>query len=335
MSLHEFLDDKSGQAFSMDLLLTLVVITVLIGVSADAVDSVSYKIQDYSFEHSLQRATMDTAENLIKTPGNPSNWEKVSGGRVTPGLAEVDPETGRTVPGTLSIKKINRLKQEYDQLMPTVLPDGSDSNIIVYPLNGLPPIEVHNETPPASASDVAVANRTVLCSYMYMACKLSMNAHNNPSWTRGVESGWETCPHAGLNASMKHEGPDFETGKPGWVCHHFNITQDDLNLTDFYVLTDPTDLTDGSPKWIIDSPDKMKKNGENFISGPIPVNNEIKELLGDNKTAVLWLHVLTSGFPDRSFDAYIVGVPKGTPSSNVRLDYINPQPAYFVLKVWV
>jgi hypothetical protein len=95
------------------------------------------------------------------------------------------------------------------------------------------------------------------------------------------------------------------------------------------------DLTDVSPRWIIDSPDKMKKNGETFISGPILVNNEIKELLGDNQTAVLWLHVLTSGVPDRSFDAYVVGVPKGTTSSNVRLDYINPQPAYFVLRVWV
>ena len=335
MFFSKILDDKYGQAFSMDLLLALVVVTVLIGVSADAVDSVSYKIQDYSFEHSLQRVTMDTAENLIKTPGTPSDWEKVSGGMITPGLAEVDPETGRTVPGTLSIKKVNRLKQEYGHVMPTILPEGSYSTIIIYPLNGLPPIEVHNETPPGSASDIAVANRTVLCSYMYMACKVSMNAHSNPSWTHGAGSDWEICPHAGLNASMKHEEPDFETGKPGWVCHHFNITQNDLNSTDFYVLTDPMDLTGSSSRWIIDSPDKMRNNGETFISGPIPVNNEIKELLGDNKTAVLWLHVLTSGVPDRSFDAYVVGVPKGTTSSNVRLDYINPQPAYFVLRVWV
>ncbi|MBP2045869.1 hypothetical protein [Methanobacterium aggregans] len=334
MGFNKIHDDKRGQAFSMDLLLALVVITVLIGVSADAMDIVSYKIQDYSFEHSMQRITMDAAETLINTPGNPSNWETLSG-MITPGLAEVDPETGRTVPGTLSIKKINKLKHEYDTAMPTILPDGSDSTITIYPLNDLPPILVHDEIPPASSSDVAVANRTVLCSYMYMACRVSMNVHSNPSWSHGMGSDWEICPHAGLNASMKHEKPDFETGKPGWVCHHFNITQEDLNSTDFYVLTDPTVLADGSARWIIDSPDKMEKNGEMFFSSPIPVNDKLMEILGDNKTAVLWLHVLTIGTPDKSFDAYVVGVPKGTPVLNVRLEYITPQPAYFILKVWV
>ena len=65
-----------GQAFSLDVMMALVIITVIIGVSANAMDMVSYKAQDYSSRFSLERATVDAADILIKSPGSPDEWEK-------------------------------------------------------------------------------------------------------------------------------------------------------------------------------------------------------------------------------------------------------------------
>ena len=57
-------------------------------------DNAGYKILEYSSEQSLQRIAGDTADVLIKTPGNPENWEEDNPFTlVTPGLAEIDYRT--------------------------------------------------------------------------------------------------------------------------------------------------------------------------------------------------------------------------------------------------
>ena len=43
----EFNEDDRGQVFSLDVLLSLIIITVIIGVSANAIDLVSFKIANY------------------------------------------------------------------------------------------------------------------------------------------------------------------------------------------------------------------------------------------------------------------------------------------------
>ena len=56
-------------------MLALLLITVLIGVSANTMGIVGNKISEYSSEQSIQRIADDTADVLIKTPGIPENWE--------------------------------------------------------------------------------------------------------------------------------------------------------------------------------------------------------------------------------------------------------------------
>ncbi len=65
-----------GQVFTIDVMFALFLITVLIGLSANAMDNAGYKILEYSSEQSLQRIAGDTADVLIKTPGTPENWEE-------------------------------------------------------------------------------------------------------------------------------------------------------------------------------------------------------------------------------------------------------------------
>lgn len=328
MEKRSFKYDSWGQVFSIDAMLALIIVTLILGVSADAMDIASYKAQEYSLRFSLERTTADAADMLIKSPGCPDKWEnyKFSFGTV-PGLAKK--ETGKVVSNTLSIKKISKLKNNYNMFMyGKILPYGVNSSMIIYPTNpSLSPLVIMNNTIPSSACEVAVANRTVLCDFMCMNVVIGMNAYHNPTLPAKQGLEWEICPQ------LDHKPPDFHTGKSGWICHHFNVTRDDLNSTDFYIITDPVSVAN-SAGWSIDRADAQVDCKEKFSNRPIHVNDKIEAAMGNDTKAVFWFHIFTSGNPRDSFDAYIVSVSKGTPLDQVKLEYLDPQPCFFVLQVW-
>jgi hypothetical protein len=321
-------DDSWGQAFSLDVMLALIIVTVILGVSANAMDMVSYKAQDYSLRFSLERVATDAADILIKSSGSPDKWEDYRYSiDMVPGLAKK--EDGRIVPNTLSLIKILKLKNDYNHLIyGKILPDGVNSSMMIYPTNpSLSPLAVMNNTVQSSTSEVAVANRTVLCDFMYITTVVGIRGHSKfaGSLEQGLE--WEICPH------IDHEQINSKRGDQEWACHHFNVTIDDLNLTDFYVITDPASV-DNSARWGIDRADAQMDCKEKFSNGPILVNDKITASMGNDTRAVLWFHILTKRDSEDSFDGYIVRVPKGTPLDQVKLDYLGPQPCFFVLQVW-
>ncbi|MEN6291380.1 MAG: hypothetical protein ABFD07_05110 [Methanobacterium sp.] len=323
MKKRDFKKDNKAQIFSLDVLLALIVITVILGISADAMDLVSYKAQDYSSRLSLEGITTNAADMLIKSSGSPDEWEDYGiKGDTVPGLAKK--EAGRTVPNTLSFIKILKLKDNYAPLMcGSVLPYGVNSSMAIYPIDpSLSPIIVMNDTVPEGASEVAVANRTVLCDFMYISAVIKIKGHKDQQWSENQE--FEVCPQKGHSNS--------KTGDSGWVCHHFNITSGDLNSTDFYVITDPATVTD-SARWGIDRADAEGNCNEKFSNVPVLVNDKIAAVMGNDTNAVLWFHVLNGDSRD-SFDSYVIGVPRGTPLDDVKLNYLGPQPCFFVLKVW-
>lgn len=320
--------DKKGMVFSIDVMMALILITITIGISANALDIVNFKITDYSAGKSLDRIAVDSAEILINTPGS-SNWEESNNTLfITPGLAE-DDNGSKNSTNILSIKKISQLKNNYYPLMSNILPRDGHSSLIIYPTqNNMNPIEVNNETPIQSKSDIAVVNRTVLVKFtdykiLAIICNHSMNNSENSS---------ELCPHYNLNNYTKHIKPDYNTKTPGWNCKYFKITQEDLNTTDFYIMTEPSVLTDISAKWELDCPDYINEELENFDHSPQLINDKIQKVLGEDREALMWVHVFSSV---DSFDTYIIGVPKGTSPEVVRIEYLNPQPCFFVLKVWI
>lgn len=322
----DFKTDKRGQVFSLDVLLALIIITVILGISADAMDMVSYKAQDYSSRISLERVTTDAADMLIKSSGSPDNWEeyKIKGGTV-PGLAKK--EGDMTVPNTLSFVKILKLKDNYAPLMyGSILPYCVKSSMVIYPVDhSLSPIIVINDTVPDGACEVAVANRTVLCDFMHMSAVIKIKGYKDQqgSDNPGLEA--EVCPHGDHQRDSRIKGSK-------WTCHHFNVTVGDLNSTDFYMITDPAAVT-GSARWGIDKADAELDCNCKFSGEPVLVNDKIEKAVGNDTKAVLWFHVLNGDSKD-SFDSYIVGVPRGTPLNEVKLSYLGPQPCFFVLKVW-
>lgn len=79
----------------------------------------------------------------------------------------------------------------------------------------------------------------------------------------------------------------------------------------------------------------INSSSHKFTSNPILITPIISELLGNKTTQTYVLHVFNSCYSGKNFNTYLVGVPKGTPIGEVRLDRINPQPAFFILKVWL
>ena len=335
MSRNDLINDRHAIVFSIDLMLALVIITVVLGLSADAMDITGSKMEDYAYGNSLERITKASADMLIKTPGSPENWDELNDlSGVTPGLADVNSSNSKTHSNVMSISKINRLTKSYDKLMAgRVIPIYCKSTLAIYPVDtSLEPLYV-NMAQNYSSTEVMVENRTVLCNYFNTSIMIFINAVDNSRLSEKKQLGDE-CPHFGANGNS-HLKVDYGNRKSGWVCYHFRITQQMLNSTDFYVMTDPNCVEDQAAVWMIDRSENRTENIQLFRNTPIQVNGIIKEIMGNNSTAVLWLHVYSSGNPDKTFNTYLAGFPKGTSCEKVKIQYLNPQPCYFVLKVWL
>lgn len=337
MSKNQFNEDKQGMIFSMDLMLALVIITVILGVSADALDIVGSKMEDYAYGNSLERITISGADMLVKTPGSPENWDELYDlGGVTPGLADMNASNVKTHADVLSIRKINRLKESYDELMVGhVLPSYCKSSMAIYPVNpSSEPVYVKNMSGNPDSTEIMVENRTVLCNYFDTSILVFINAQESSQLSQQKQLG-EKCPHYDVKGNRSHSNVDYRNRKAGWVCYPFRVNKTMLNSTDFYIMTDPDRVKDQSAVWMMDRPENLTENTQLFQNNPILVNGKIKEIMGNNSTVVLWLHVYSSGNPDNTFNTYLAGFPKGTPSEKVKVQYLSPQACYFVFKVWV
>jgi hypothetical protein len=322
--------DQHGQIFTLEALLSLVLVIVIIGISANAMDISSNKIHEYTFEQSYQRIVGDLVDVLIKTPGSPRNWEKIKSiDNVTPGLAEIDESTKEIVSDTLDMNKIIRLKDN-PELLSRMVPEGFNYSLMIYPLkSNLPTISIINRTPSQYVSDIYVVNRTVLCDYTYMNLYSSIRIRNYVDNTGELAY---NCPHSFLRFN-KHELPDFKNNKAGWICSPFQVGLKDISTTDFYLMTDLPAIQDKDALWLIDRPDNTSGSFEKFGGAPIKVSSRINDLFNGNN-GVMILHVHSSGDSTKLFNVYLVGVPIGTPLNDVKLDYINPQPVNLVFKFW-
>ena len=320
--------DNTGQLFTIDSLLALLLITVLIGVSANTMGIVGNEILEYSSEQSIQRIATDTADILIKTPGAPDNWEKyIYFKNITPGLADIENGTNK-FGNRLSMDKIFSLKQN-PELIKQLLPADMDCSLMIYPTNtSIPVIEVINKNPPKG--DVTVINRTVL--YDYKLIDIYSNIKPDISYI-GSEY---VCTHSCMDPDL-HQPPNFSNRKPGWLCAAFQIDSEDINSKDFYILTDyrGTANSDFHASWILDTPNKTNVNSNNFTANPIMINSIISELSEKQNREIFVLHIYLSGDIKKIFNTYIVGVPRGTPAMDVRLDNMDPQPAFFIMKFWI
>jgi len=126
--------DHSGQVFTIDAMFALLLITVIIGLSANSMDIAGNKACDYSTEQSMDRIAGDTADMLIKTPGSPY-WEELKSFKsITPGLAKLENGTKTTSKNILDMNKISCLKKNPD-LLKKILPSSMSYSLMIYPVD--------------------------------------------------------------------------------------------------------------------------------------------------------------------------------------------------------
>jgi len=106
---------RKSQLFTLDLMLALIPLTIVLGLSANALSGLSTQMQSYAHWYSMQQQVNDASEVLIKTAGEPPDWNAsypASGPSVL-GLANYTPGKG-VEPYVLDSDKLGALNATVD-----------------------------------------------------------------------------------------------------------------------------------------------------------------------------------------------------------------------------
>lgn len=166
-----------AQLFTLDLLLALIPLTIVLGISANAMGGVVTQVQEYAVGYSIQRAANDAADTLAKTPGVPINWNSTNPPTV-PGIAYYDPTENDTVPLLLDESKVAVLNVTHvNQLLNNRYPY---FNLTIRGLeNTALNITVCSNGTKTTVTDLAVVERNLLYNVLRVLGELHQIAHGD------------------------------------------------------------------------------------------------------------------------------------------------------------
>ena len=316
--------EDRGFIFSTDLLLALIVVSVILGLSAEIVDTISYKMQDYGSRNSLERLAHEGADILIKSPGSPDNWEELNEGEIKyPGLSSLDNDHSPPKGHLLSYKKILKLKKDYEKIIPgNFFPGYVDCSMIIYPLDKtLDPLVIYDSPHLSVSNEVVVVNRTVLCDYRSQGCLLYLNI--SPDSVNSESIFLEKCHQ--LDHGM-------EDGEEYWICRNFRINSSRMKNHSYYLISTSNAA---QFQWIMDQSCNKSNNRREFTNHPLNLDGDIKSLSNNMDYEVFSLHInLKKGFSG-SFEIMVVEVPIDTPLKELKSEFFKIQPCNFVLKAGI
>lgn len=228
--------DSKGFVFSMDILLALVIVTVAIGLASNQYESLNYQMQDFTGRQGLEKTVNDAADYLVKSSGNPQNWESNSLGNQLPGLAYVS--TIGSNPNFLNPKKIAALDKHPEYLFNILKTTNYDLKLIKTSNTNTWPtlIDITSPNPTISvenAKEVAVANRTVVVLSNVTQFSLQDLTHINPAHP-GNNTGnlWYNKSGSGYYVGKGNVTTDIDENSS------FYVSQSDLDNYDYYILID-------------------------------------------------------------------------------------------------
>lgn len=329
--------DQEGLIFSNDLLLSLVVITIILGLGAEMMDIYSARIEERVSRNSLEKLTNEAADILIKSQGSPPDWVKLSPEYIKyPGLLKGELNSVRTPSQILSYEKLKKLQKDYDKLVPGKLfPPYIETSIIIYPLNpSLEPIIIHDTWKISLSSDVVVVNRSINCDFNRDKCLIIKNIQT-PSPDEVIEvmnsKYTEKCQH--FDDFENHSFSDPES-KYYWICTYFEIDQSNVQNNDYYLITDSYN-TSINAVWIIDQLQSPSKNKNFFKTTPINLNPEIKSIFSNTDFEIFWIHIGINKNSSENFTVYIVELEQNTNPKELKTEYFQIQPCNLVLKAGI
>lgn len=143
--------------FSTDFLLSLIIVTMILGISAELMDVQETRLDEKFREAYFRERNAAAVDILINTPGDPVNWEKLPSGTCRyPGIA---------VPGkrgVISYEKLMKLRSKPELLERAFR--GFHVRIVLRPLNDrINPIIIGSEL---KGNEIYVFRRTVNCNFL-------------------------------------------------------------------------------------------------------------------------------------------------------------------------
>lgn len=289
--------DSRGFAFSLDILLALIPLTIILGMAVANMDNIMYLSENTIYQSSLDRTAADAADALVETSGVPYNWEK-GGIFSVVGLASYDESKNLTNKNILDPLKVAALNQtqlqtligsQYGAYLTITTVNGTNSKVIKT-------VGTYNN----SSSNIVRIQRFVSSSNLKSVVALEglVRATGQPrTYTTSFPTNnvfvasydyWVYVANKGYD-SAKVDINSTQVVSPSEINQH---------VTEVKHLINPTILA----------------NQTNFIINPVSVT--------------------TSSNPGAVMDVYIIVAPKGTPESDINLENIKIRNAKLELYVW-
>lgn len=266
-----------------------------------------YETQDIVYRSAIERASQDTANALLKTSGDPYNWENLTSSQVrSVGMAKYDPTNKLPIEYVLSIDKVgavtptrvqNLLGSQYSfQLLIKTMETGDTIRDMT---------SLGNTKTKETASDVVAVERIVLVSEFDIVAEFK-------------------------NIRL--------TASPITLTQYFPTNKAYLDAFDYYVYVDNSDRV--SSGWV-------EVNGVTGVNRVIPTSDfpsppplvrkidpVVQKLKNETDLQQNRVQTRLAGSPGDTADVYVIKVPKGTPIERINPENIYGVRAKFVLYVW-
>ena len=299
--------DSKGYALSLDLLLALIPITLMLGLVTANMGNIMYEAQDTIYRSSNERVAADTANTLLKTAGDPYDWETNPTSVKVVGWAKYDYNNRLPMEYVLTPQKVgatntsliqNILGSNYGYYL-TIVGMESGSTIVNMTSSGNTYRNFNN------ASDVVKVERIVIMSAFDIVAQFQ-------------------------NIRL--------TKQPITLTQYFPTNRAYLDMYDYYVYVDKSDSV--SSGWVeindVTGVNRVVPTSDFPSDPPLvryidPSTQKLK-----NQTNLQSNKVTTrlAGSPGDTANVYVLQVPKGTPIGLI--DPYGPQRvrAMFNLYVW-
>lgn len=299
--------DSRGVAISLDILLALIPLTIMLGIVAADMDNIMYQMEDAIFRSSTERVAADTVDTLLKTSGNPYNWEDTFSGSNSGviGLAEYDEFTHKPYPYVVSPGKMGAVSST-----PALVTNLTGSKYGYF-------IKISNVN---TKSTVITAGNA---GGVNTAAKEIVRVDRNINYGK-------------LKVLSKIEDVVRYTSTPRDYTNPpqpFYTSSASLVAYDYYVLVINRDIT--SARVVINGESIVDPN--DFKKGISPIVKLIDPQFLQNETDMQSNTVIlqqVASKPGCELDMYIIRAPKGTPESEITLNNTKAQKCYFEFFMW-
>lgn len=295
-----------AQLFTLDLLLALIPLTIVLGVSANAMGGVVTQVQEYAVGYSIQRAANDAADALAKTPGVPVDWNSTNPPTV-PGIAYYDPAKNYTVPILIDETKMAILNVTHvNQLLNNRYPY---YNLTIRGLEGVTiNITVCNGTK-TTVTDLAAVERNLLYYVLNVLGETHQIAHADK------EASERCCTTCSANQFIYEMAFTIKADELANFNYWLGYASDGGVNAEYAVRSAQVDCCDkcsnlGSPKQDLFS-SSFGNSGKEW--GTRNIGSDFTLVVGAN-----YVYIRATGSPNvNGADFYVLKAPLSVPQSSV------------------